>query len=644
MASASSRLKQNIDEITECPICQDECTNPKLLPCVHTFCLKCIQQYVNGKRVGDVMPCPVCRKSFIIPQGGITQLPLNFYISKLIECRKLSQGTFNGAMCDICTVEKEKDPDKMAKWQCVNCSERLCVQCHRVHQKQRATKSHIIIELGNKETEHLLQCRPSFCDRHIDEQIKLHCRDCKKVVCMMCYALEHKNHACGDINVIVKEFHIQLQQNIAEAINKFRIISNTAVLQRKERDKFMSILQELDQIKLTTFQQFEMIEDEIGEQLVTLNSFLMHFFEVKDKATALEICMVHADEFNGRAAEIHALKPIGIFHSPVVAFSPSNTTKKNQQTSNVASVTTGLSNSSAEVQSQSKHTGRSKLTHTIPGSQVVYGVTVLFAELFVLCRGTPAISHGNHPEWNQTLEVYCTTPHITPCGTLKLDTPNAMVSPSDLASSEEFNCLYIADKGREDCNDSCVHRVVLRQLMGEMTKWPLDNMPHGLSATPDGQNVVITFPVAHRVREYTTHGVLVRDISLQDDMVNPLHAIKLNSVQFVVCHGGPLDPLNRICIVRTDGRIVRSYGASPGSGVGQLNGPVRLTVDKNGSVIVADVNNKRVIQVDSSLNCAQELVSRDFIKPGKPLRLCLDETRGYLHIVSCDNVLVFKLI
>jgi hypothetical protein len=67
------------------------------------------------------------------------------------------------------------------------------------------------------------------------------------------------------------------------------------------------------------------------------------------------------------------------------------------------------------------------------------------------------------------------------------------------------------------------------------------------------------------------------------------------------------DPLHRVCIVDSDGRVLRSYGGSKGSSNGQLNVPDRIVV--NGFIFVVDFNNHRVLMLNSTLNYVRGVVS-----------------------------------
>ena len=101
MAAASKKLSEQISDITECPICTETFTEPKVLPCVHTFCLKCLLQYgkhENNDQPGDQLACPLCRTNFVIPPGGFTDLPNNFFINKLLLANQLTEAS--GAASD----------------------------------------------------------------------------------------------------------------------------------------------------------------------------------------------------------------------------------------------------------------------------------------------------------------------------------------------------------------------------------------------------------------------------------------------------------------------------------------------------------------------------------------------------------------
>ncbi|XP_041362155.1 LON peptidase N-terminal domain and RING finger protein 1-like [Gigantopelta aegis] len=55
------------DEIT-CILCIEVFSDPRTVPCGHTFCRACLQDLFNAnKKAHGVCPCPVCRKTVHIP-------------------------------------------------------------------------------------------------------------------------------------------------------------------------------------------------------------------------------------------------------------------------------------------------------------------------------------------------------------------------------------------------------------------------------------------------------------------------------------------------------------------------------------------------------------------------------------------------
>ena len=48
--SSSTALKE-LDQQLTCNVCLDQYTNPKTLPCLHSFCLKCIEKLPQEPQV-----------------------------------------------------------------------------------------------------------------------------------------------------------------------------------------------------------------------------------------------------------------------------------------------------------------------------------------------------------------------------------------------------------------------------------------------------------------------------------------------------------------------------------------------------------------------------------------------------------------
>ena len=72
-------------EFLHCDVCQEEMGIPKELPCLHYFCLDCLQRLAraSGVGAGGEIDCPTCRKTVLVPEGGVDNFPTNFHVTKL---------------------------------------------------------------------------------------------------------------------------------------------------------------------------------------------------------------------------------------------------------------------------------------------------------------------------------------------------------------------------------------------------------------------------------------------------------------------------------------------------------------------------------------------------------------------------------
>jgi len=149
MASA-----QTLDEVTECPICTEIFTDPRVLPCIHTYCLKCIESHGTNKKPGDKLSCPLCRKESVVPSGGLSELPSNFFVNKLLHVREISSTVelkTHSLVCDVCSHgERVNKKVPIATIYCIECRDKLCESYAVVHKNLKSCQSHATIVIGDK--------------------------------------------------------------------------------------------------------------------------------------------------------------------------------------------------------------------------------------------------------------------------------------------------------------------------------------------------------------------------------------------------------------------------------------------------------------------------------------------------------------
>jgi len=253
-----------------------------------------------------------------------------------------------------------------------------------------------------------------------------------------------------------------------------------------------------------------------------------------------------------------------------------------------------------------------QLVHTLPEGEEVVGVTLLAGEIYLLrCKERDQV------------EVYdVITYRLQRC----LTVPNACYF-ADMTSCEHNRCMYIGDYA------DCVHRL---DVQGAVTRWAVNDTPVGLSVNA-AHNVLVACGRVGKIKEFSSHGDLLRELTLPDDVIRPWHAIQTRSGQFIVCHGEGDDPVHGVCVISADGRhIVHSHGGQRGSDTDQYNVPVHLAVDDNELVFVADHWNRRVTLLSPTLEYVRQVVSRDQLK-GEPWHLYLDTRQRLLYVAVNED-------
>jgi len=211
-----------------------------------------------------------------------------------------------------------------------------------------------------------------------------------------------------------------------------------------------------------------------------------------------------------------------------------------------------------------------------------------------------------------------------------------LVLPScGLAASIHYGCLYASDY-----KNSRIHRVDLSD-SSAVKQWSVASRPAGLSVNKE-HNVVVACGGADKLQEYTTHGTLVREISLEQmGLFSPWHAVQLSTGDYVLSR--KTSP-GAVSVVGVDGQVVCSYDQSQASNVAPTKYPRSLAVTKNDNILVADPNNNRILSLNSSLSSAHELVLPVDNAIQAPFGLFLDELRKRLYVGEYDGecrVLVF---
>src|SRR6218665_3646575 len=193
MADAKYSAAKQLREITECPICLNIFTDPRVLPCIHTFCLNCLKRSSRTaqKYPGDKMPCPLCRKEFPIPVDGINGVPKNFFLENLLQYKMTLQMGSANIVCDLCSASDESKAGLIptATMKCLECQDNYCDACVKVHQYLKISRDHKLVKIvSDAEAPGInrVQSVKIYCTEHSQKPIEYYCAECRKIVCVYC--------------------------------------------------------------------------------------------------------------------------------------------------------------------------------------------------------------------------------------------------------------------------------------------------------------------------------------------------------------------------------------------------------------------------------------------------------------------------
>ena len=213
------QLFKSLRKEAECPLCLETVKDPKTLPCLHSFCLACLDKHANYARrqLQTAIRCPVCQASFQIPEedtfGG---LPASFHLNRLVDLLALTDGGTESQQCGSC------EENNSATHYCFECQSFLCTTCFEAHQRIKATRGHKNIFVKNLQASDVdkLIRRPAMCSEkyHQDQPLEYYCQDCNVCTCIKCSVVSHNHHTMVDMQKAADEQKMQ----IAEALKKVK--------------------------------------------------------------------------------------------------------------------------------------------------------------------------------------------------------------------------------------------------------------------------------------------------------------------------------------------------------------------------------------------------------------------------------------
>ena len=222
-------LHNRHDEVS-CSVCMCTFTDPKQLPCLHSFCLHCLNGIQRTSGVHGKITCPECRKQFKIPgSGNPSELPTNFRINSLVDVLAIKECSTANVKCGNC------DKRSAQTLYCFQCCSFWCEECILGHNIIRTNKEHrtlVLKHFQDQDFEAVLK-RPAFCQKkhHEKEELKFFCKSCKVAICNTCAVTLHEGHGKMPLQEAADAHKIQINSVITSLKDKM-------VEKRKEVEQF----------------------------------------------------------------------------------------------------------------------------------------------------------------------------------------------------------------------------------------------------------------------------------------------------------------------------------------------------------------------------------------------------------------------
>ena len=221
------QLFKSLRKEAECPLCLETVKDPKTLPCLHSFCLVCLDKDANYARrqLQTAIKCPFCQASFqISEEDTFSGLPASFHLNRLVDLLALTDGGTESQQCANC------EENNIATHYCFQCQSLLCRACFEAHQRIKATRGHKNISVDNLQADDVekLIRRPVMCSEqyHQDQPLEYYCQDCNVCTCIKCSVVSHNHHTMVDMQKAADEQKMQIDEALKKVKAEVVILEN----------------------------------------------------------------------------------------------------------------------------------------------------------------------------------------------------------------------------------------------------------------------------------------------------------------------------------------------------------------------------------------------------------------------------------
>ena len=554
-------LLHNLHEEVSCSVCMSPFTDPKILPCFHTFCLHCLNelQRTSGKH-GEIT-CPECRRKFQVPGSGYPRdLPANFRMNSFLDVMAIQKCSVAGVKCGNC------EKTSAQSFYCFKCCSFWCDDCIAAHNIIRANKDHRVLaikDFQDQDIENVLR-RPVFCQKehHENKKLKFFCKDCEVAICNTCVVTLHEGHVKVPLQDAANERKLRLQSVLesqkVRALRKRNMITRLQsecneikeqvacvkksaqnlvdnlmrVIEAKKQELFKEVEDEAQQSIERLVEQQSDVENEL-QRIVTSIEKTETLLKQSTNAEIVHLNILFQEEVTDEAEQVDCdRKDLGHF-----VFFPNKSLMAKANSEGVGSLKQIISQTKS-CNSKAEENGINDVT---AGLEALFVLTTRNAE--------------NEPCYEQCDIV---TVEITNCDGRECATEAQVQDNKD----GSYNISYFAKEA-----GTCQTSVMVN---GEH----VSGSPFTVEVKPRQYKLVLSFG-----GEGSSAGMFVGPWGVAVNERNEIAVTDSDN--------------NRVQIFSSDGTYLRSFG-SEGNQEGEFNKPSGIAYLDNGNTVVADSLNNRL--------------------------------------------------
>ena len=620
-------LLDNLHDEVSCSVCMCTFNDPKQLPCLHSFCLNCLNGIQRTSGLHGKITCPECSRQFQIPgNGNPSELPTNFRINSLLDVLTIKECSTSNVKCGNC------DKRSAQTLYCFQCCSFWCEECILGHNIIRTNKEHKTLALKHfqdQDFEAVLK-RPAFCQKkhHEKEELKFFCKGCKVAICNTCAVTLHEGHGKMPLQEATDARKIQINSMISSLKDKMvekrkeveqfnqksmevqaqvadvksQVQTNVdqmiAIIEARKQDVFDAVeyqakksLETLSQKKGKVENQVKIIESAIEqtESLMKRNfsTEILGFNETFDKILQEQGTQENRDteciprfRFTKSEKLINVLNSEGIGNVKTV-FSATKLQQSGKESSKVIAKTKGVNVRDSPLEAQVQTKRYIPVLSFGQGGESVgmlnepWGVAVNDHDVIVV---TEILNHR--------VSVFRSDGTYLRSFGKKGQNNGEFAEPSGIAFDSLGNIVVT------DCEN---HRVQVFDRKGKFLRTfgqngILDHQlkrPEGLSINGNG-DIIVTDKGNKLIKIFSSSGEYLRKFGGVGSLVNPYHCIQHGQYFIVTDYGD-----DSIKMFDLEGKFISKFGKR-GNKDGEFNKPSYLSVNKEGLLMVCDESNHRV--------------------------------------------------